>query len=278
MTPLASKLLRRGDEIRIELGRIIIQPASGKPVPPEWLKEHTAGLAQEILTALGLDAYEFCGYTTGHYGYGPHKAPGVTLQFRSPTTDASSYVIFNAELTRCRNVGSAKKGTALPKGHFRISRRSHFYRFWKSTGLPEPKRLSSFHDYMGNLKGILFTAIVQNERMDAASLCPLSVPSSLVRDAMLPGKLRATPGHLPDNFRTRIPDKDSAQRQRAQAFQAEQTTCDENYGNKVIREHGLTGVGTPPHQHKRPETQSDDEWIADYSSEDTSTPSTYSPK
>ncbi|MCY1541276.1 hypothetical protein D9M68_769570 [compost metagenome] len=118
---------------------------------------------------------------------------------------------------------------------------------------------------MGNLKGILFTATVQNERMDASSLRPLTVPACLVHDAMLPDKLRATPGHLPDNFRTRMPDKDSAQRQRAQAFQAEQTTCDQNYGNKVIREHGLTGVSIPPRRHKRPEAQSVDEWTADYS-------------
>ncbi|MDH4560209.1 hypothetical protein [Pseudomonas sp. BN411] len=267
MTPLASKLLRRGDEISIELGRIIIQPASGKPVPPEWLKKHTAGLAREILTALGLEAYEFCGYTTGHYG--PHKAPGVTLQFLSPTTDASPYVIFNAELTRCRNVGAAKKGTALPKGHFRIGKRSHFYRFWRSTELPEPKRLSSFHDYMGNLKGILFTATVQNDRMDASSLRPLTVPSRLVHAAILPDKLQTTPRHIPDSVQTRMPDKDFAQSQGAHAFQAKQTTSDKNYGNKVIKGRGFTGASIPPYQHKRPEDQSVDEWLADYSGADT---------
>jgi hypothetical protein len=61
-----------------------------------------------------------------------------------------------------------------------------------------------------------------------------------------------------------MPDKDSAQSQRAQAFQAVQATCDENYGNKVIQEHGLTGVGIPPRRQKRPEDQSEVEWLADY--------------
>ncbi|MDR3428220.1 hypothetical protein [Silvimonas sp.] len=237
MESLASRLLGRGDEICIEQGQIIIHAASGKPVPREWLSKNAPCLVQEILAALGTAvAYEYCDYTTGSYG--KHKAGGVTLQFQSLLTCAKAYVIFNAELTRSRTTKAAKKGTPLPKGHFRIGKRSHFYQFWKSTGLAEPKRLSSFHDYMGNLKGILFTAKLQYNRMDAGTLKPLSISAHVVRAAFMPDFPRTISGHAPGNCQAKVPDKGLAQDQRTQAFQAKWATCGEDYGNTASRRRG----------------------------------------
>ena len=48
----------------------------------------------------------------------------------------SVYAVFNADLTRQRNTTTAKAGALLPKGQFRIGKRSHFYKFWMGTGLP----------------------------------------------------------------------------------------------------------------------------------------------
>ena len=81
MECLATKLLSRGDTVSIEQGRLIIQSASGKPVPVEWLIESTPEVCRAILKESGLDAFEYVSYHTGHYG--KHKAPGVTLQFVS---------------------------------------------------------------------------------------------------------------------------------------------------------------------------------------------------
>lgn len=266
MASLTSRLLARGDEICIEQGRIIIHTASGKPVPPEWLIKNAACLIREILAATGeaADTYEYCDYTTGNYG--KHKAGGVTLQFLSPLTGARPYVIFNVELTRSRTTRAAKKGTPLPKGHFRFGKRSLFYHFWKATGLAEPRRLSSFHDYMGNLKGILLTATVQNDRIDASTLRPLSVPTHIVYAALMSDTARTNPGHVPDNLRTKLPDKDFGQSQRRQAIQAERATCGKDHDNTANRGNGFKEVGLSLHQCKKPQDQSNEEWLAYYES------------
>ncbi|MBV7573569.1 hypothetical protein KW846_12800 [Pseudomonas sp. PDM32] len=253
-------------EICIEFGRLVILPTSGAPVPQHWFQEHSSGLIREILTTLGIEAYEYCSYTTGYYD--KHKAAGVTLQFESAISDSTPYAIFNAELTRSRSTKTAKKGSPLPKGHFRISKRRHLYRFWKSTGLPEPKRLAALHDYMGNLAGILFTADWvkgRENRMDAGSLLPLSVSAGEIRKAFLPDNLRTTPGQAPDNIQTRLPDKDSALSLENRGLQPIPTTCHENHGKAVISERRDKGAGSSPPQRQTPQEQHWEDWLDEYS-------------
>lgn len=260
------KLLSRGDELSIERGRLVIHPASGKPIPQKWFREHSQDLIREILTTLGIEAYEYCNYTTGHYG--PRKLPGITLQLLSVVARDSVYAIFNADLCRERNTKAGAKGSPLPKGHFRVGKCSHLYRLWLSTGLPEPKRLAALHDYMGNLAGILFLADGvegHKNRMNAGSLHPLSIPVLEVRKAFLPDNPRTTSGHAPDNFRTKPPDKEPTQGPMRWGFQPKPTTCRENYGEAVIGEHEYTGAGLSPPQRKIPQEQSYEEWLEDYS-------------
>lgn len=223
----------------------------------------------------GVSLWAGCSYTTGHYG--SRKMPGITLQFQSAVTDENTYAIFNAELTRSRSTEAGKKGAPLPAGHFRVGKRSHFYRFWQSTGLPEPKRLAALHDYMGNLRGILFTADVtegHQNRLDAGSLLPLSVPASDVLRAFLPDSLRTVPGQVPDNIQTRVPDKDAAQALAVRGFQPKATTCHGDYGKAVISEHGNKENSSSSLSPRRPEEQSIEEWLADYSSPDDYTQAT----
>lgn len=264
MTITVGKLLIRGDEISIELGRLIISPSSGKHVPQEWLQEHSSALLREILVTLGLDAYEYGGYSTGWYDH--HKAPGVTLQLPSFVEGLDTHAIFNAKLTRDRTTKAGAKGSPLPKGHFRIGERSHLYRFWQSTGLSTPKRLSSLHDYMGNLRGILFTAdkvAGRKNRLDAGSLRPLSITSAEVRKAFQPDNGRTTSGQATDNSRTEVPDKNSAPAQQKRGFQEKPTAGTESHGNAVISTCGYTAVRSPVHSCKRPEEQTSEEWLAD---------------
>jgi hypothetical protein len=239
------KLLSRGDEVCIERGRLVIRSASGKPVPPDWLQAHSPSLIREILTAIGIDAYEYCGHTTGRYGRG--KWSGLTLRFSSSVTHTDAYTFFNVELNRSRDTKAGKAGTPLPAGHFRVGKKHDFYRFWEATGLPMPKRLSSFHDYLGNLQGILFTADItkgHENRLIASSIHPLSVAAEEVRKAFLPDNSQTTARQVPDNSRTRVPDKDSAPALDPWGFQPESTTCAGDYGNKVISKRGNTGVGS----------------------------------
>jgi hypothetical protein len=262
---LVTKLLSRGDTVSIQQGRLIIQPASGKPVPVEWLIESTPDICRAILKASGLDAFEYIGYHSGHYG--KHKAPGVTLQLVSVVTGEAAYAIFNADLTRQRTTAKGVAGTALPKGQFRVGERSHFYKFWQSTGLPLPKRLAAFHDYMGNLKGIMFTGTVLDGRLQAGNISPLGVPAKHVLTTILPDNCHTTPGQLPDKPQTSQPDNETAVSHATQGFQPIQTACVSNHGNTVISKQGnkVSPINslTP---RKTPQDQSVDEWLADYES------------
>ncbi len=199
MECLAMKLLSRGDMVCIERGQLAIQPASGKPVPPQWIAEHAPDICRAILTAADLDAFEYVGYTTGHYG--KHKASGVTLQFVSVITGENVYAIFNADLTRQRTTAGGKAGAPLPKGQFRVGKRSHFYKFWLSTGIPV-RRLSDFHDYMGHLSGILCAGNIVGDRIDVGTLRPVSLSEAEI--AVLPDTIptpsrQARPTKKPSN-------------------------------------------------------------------------------
>lgn len=208
MTVSIRQLLSRGDEVCIERGRLEIRPVSRKPVPPDWLQEHSPTLIREILIAIGIDAYEYSSCTTGRYS--PRKWPGITLQFSSSVTHADAHAFFNVELTRSRDTKAGKAGTPLPTGHFRVGKGSHFFRFWEATGLLMPKRRSSFHDYLGNLRGILFAADItegHENRLITRSILPLSVSAAEVCKAFLPDNCQTIARQEPD----KQPDKSAGQ-------------------------------------------------------------------
>lgn len=261
---LLAALVKRGDVVSIEQGRLAISPASGKSVPADWLQTQSPILLREILAALSIDAYEYVSYSTGLYGR--IKAPGLTLQLASIVTGNNAYTIFNADLSRDRTTKAGVKGTPLPKGHFRIGRRSHFYKFWHSTRLPLPKRLSSLHDYMGNLQGILFTADKvqdQKSRLDAGSLAPLSITAAEIRNAFQPDSNRTVSGQTTDNHQTTMPDKNLPQAHINQCSQRSSATCATNHGETVISTHDNRVITSPTPAHKKPEEQTTDAWLAD---------------
>ena len=267
MTVTVGKLLSRGDEISIELGQLVIRPSSGKDVPEEWLQKHKPALLREILHTLGIDAYEYGGYSTGKFGH--QKAPGVAMQLPSFVDGLDTHAIFNVELNRERTTKAGAKGSDLPKGHFRVGKRSHLYRFWQSTGLRTPKRLSSLHDYLGNLRDILFTADLvagQTNRLDTASLRPLAIAFAEVRNAFQPDNCQTIPGQAAGNCRTKVPDKDSAPPQQNQGLQRNQTTGAENHGKTVISTDVYTAANVSTQPIKRPQEQTVEEWLTDYSS------------
>lgn len=263
--PNAKYLIARGDRLSIEQGQLVIRAASKKPVSQDWLDAHKSGLLHEILLAMHMDAYVYHYYTTGKYVKGKG---GVTLQFSSIVRGARAYVIFNAEVTRSRNVGDAKAGQKLPKKHFRVKPGSEFIRFWLATGLRQPKRLSSFHDYMGKLKTLLFTAPVQDERMDARKLQPLSISSEAIRGALLPDNRQTVSGQAPDKNQTSQPDKHLVTAQQSRAIQPDSPAGPNYHGNKVTSICGYRTARTTPSPTNDPKEQTVDDWLDEYSSAD----------
>ncbi|WP_281211907.1 hypothetical protein [Pseudomonas fulva] len=251
--------------VSIERGQLVIQPASGKPVPPEWIAANTARLCREVLTAVGMDAFEYIGYSTGHYG--KSRVAGVTLQFVSVLSGQSVYAVFNADLTRQRNTAAGKAGALLPKGQFRIGKRSHFYKFWLSIGLPLPERMQRFCKCMGKLSSILLAGEVNQDRFDVQSLHPVTITTDQLRLSVLghkEGTTRAQAGHKEG---TTSGHKETAPAQAPPGLQPNQTTCVSNHGNKVIRMCGNKDISnTPIPTHRAPQDQTVDEWLADYSS------------
>lgn len=249
----------------IELGRLVIRPDSGKPVPQDWFHKHSLTLIREILTKLGIEAYEYDSYSTGYYGR--HKAPGVTLQLPSVISGLDTHAIFNADLTRNRNTKAGAKGSPLPQGHFHIGKRSHLFNFWQSSGLPFPKRLSSLYDYMGNLQGILLSGTLvadHRNRLNAGSLRPLSITADEIRRAFTPDNNRTMTKQLTDYNQTKLPDKSAAPTQQKQGIDAKRATGEANHGKAVISECGYTVVSSSLVSRKRPQDQTSDEWLNDY--------------
>ena len=171
---LLNRMLTRGDIISVFGGRLCITPASGKEIPNDWMKENQLTLIQQCADQLGIDAYLYESYTTGHYGDRKHE--GVTLTFTHLSSGASAFACFNANLKRQRNTKGSRKGKLLPEGQFSVPIKGAFYTFWLASGLKPPESATRFYDRMGRLSPIVFTAEVRkNERLDNQSIRPISI-------------------------------------------------------------------------------------------------------
>ncbi|MEE1923555.1 hypothetical protein V0R50_19280 [Pseudomonas sp. 148P] len=261
MASMLIRLLNKGDEVSIDVGRLAIRPKSKKVVPKEWLDEHSEEIIKDILSVLEIDAYQYYDYGADYYG--PKRSPGVTLHFRSVVKRTHAYVIYNADLSRSRNTVTGQKGGRLPPGQFRIkNQRWGFHKFWERSGLKFPPRLSSFHDYMGNLKGILFIADGSDsgsERLDKKTLRPLSVTAEEIERALLADNSLTMSSQKADSFRTNLPDKEFAPGHGKQGSQARLNTCSSPHGKAVNRSRGV--VHHFPTQETPPKFQENEEWL-----------------
>ncbi|QJP98626.1 hypothetical protein [Pseudomonas fluorescens] len=265
MECLATKLLSRGDTVSIELGQLAIQPASGKPVPPEWMDQKALEICRSVLAAIGVDAFRYEGYSTGRYG--EHKSAGVTLRFTSVVTGKTAYAIFNVDLTRKRTTVGGKAGAPLPAGEFRVGERSHFYKFWRGTGLPLPERMQRFHKCMGKLSSILLAGELSKDRLNVQSLQPLTITADQAHRAFLGNNLGTTWAQLGHKEGTRSGHKETAADHEKRGPQPISTTCSSNYESKLTRrDDNKTAPITDLPSPKPPQEQSVDEWLEAYSS------------
>src|SRR5690606_34265419 len=117
-----------------------------------------------------------------------------------------------------------------------------FYKFWMRTGLRFPPRLSNFHDYMGNLKGLLFVAPVQNGRFINKKISLLEIETDTIRQAFFPNNIQTSSVQYPFNIRTRNTYKESALSLTDKGSQPIQSTCAPNRGNTATSKNGYPGV------------------------------------
>lgn len=293
---LLTNLIRRCDLLAVEAGQIVLLPASGDQATADsWLREHYSEVLAEILATTGRRAFRYHSYDVGRYG--SKLGSGITLQFSDEVTEQGYFCCFNVSLTRDRSTRFGKSGDPLPGRQFRASKNTKFTKFWQRSGLPLPRgRSAAFHDYMGNLRGVVLTGCLaegHNEKLDKDSVEVLSIAFAEIMSALhadsgcgdsagqQPDSIRTTAGQYPDKTRSRTPDKHPAPAQEPRAFQPISTTGENNYGNKVNGNKGKGNTGNPyplsPHLSGiykiDPKHQSIDDWLGDYSRPDpTSSP------
>ncbi len=256
------QLLRKRVNLSIERGRLVIDGPMSE-YQRSWFDKHKNSFLQTIVNKQQSNVFTYDGYTTGRYD--TQNYSGITLSFINLLTGESCYAIFNACLDRKRTTIHGKKGAALPKGHFSVGKRSLFYKFWLKTGLDTPRRLSSFHDYMGKLEGLLFEFdIMEGEKLNKESAAMLSLEYEELKKLIITDNIPTTLGQVTDNSQTISSDKVIKLAHNNKDFQAEQTTGQINYGlsykgSTDIRESISSVNNTIPISN-----QTDEEWLNDY--------------
>lgn len=261
-----TNLLARGDIVRIEDGCLQICPKSGQPVPKDWIKTRESELIAQILEVTGKKGFRFLRHTTGNYT--KHLAGGVTLHFLDCVTGESPCVTFNANLKRDRKSKYGKKGDPLPAGRFKVGPGSKFIQFWKRAGLALPIRLSSFHECMGKLKGIVFQASYRSRnQLLKDSLTPLTVTYQEILKAsgiaIFPDMHRSNILLGANNLPTRCADKELAHSERKQGIPADSGACADHSGQRTKGD-ADNAIPIPPSPSNSAREQSNAEWLRDY--------------
>lgn len=268
---LLKRLLERGDDVEVLGGQLKISPASGEPVPSEWLAGHQRQIQVELAGVLGIPLFRYVGYTVGNYGC--HRASGITLRFEVFPDYIPGYCVFNVDLARARNTKNGAAGNPLPDGQFRPRPGGEFVKFWNRTGIKHPDRRGKYHQHMGNLKHIIFTGEILDEKIKKSTLAPLTISADDLRDIF-----RTYEGQYRDNEGTNPKDKKMQTGQQRRTLQASSTTGQSDHGNTEISKEGVkvfqiicsrcAGEGCPwckgKTNIKPPQDQSTEEWLSDF--------------
>lgn len=228
----------------------------------------------------------FESFSTGIYGRG---YAGLTIHFESASTGEIYYCVFNVNLHRVRTSKHGKAGARLPAKQFRVGKRHSFYKFWLETGLPMPSRLGSFHDYMGNLSKLQFSANLVSGK--PGRVCSASLRRSSTRDLCPTSRIHEhtdkahTSGiQRPDTCQTNYPYNETEVIPSGWAFPAHSSTCLPCYEDKSISNTETSNSALAYSSHPErvgvllsnvrkevceaagidPRKQTNEEWLADY--------------
>lgn len=270
---LTCRLLNRGDSVQIVAGRLTIESASGKDVPGDYLSTNREQLIREILEISGKTGFYYTGYSTGNYAVkGEIRKGGVTLNFANALNGDYACVTYNANLTRERSSEFGEEGSPLPRGHFRVKRNNQFCKFWLSLDLPLPRRLSSFHDYMGKLKQLVLSCEIDpannkviDKRIALLTITVEELLSTLSKPSNYPDSARTTHGQRTDKVRTRSTDKELSKAQQLHGFKPDLSACTNKCElSKQVNACTRANVVSIISKDKKPEDQTIDEWLSDY--------------
>ena len=250
--------------VEIVDGQLSVQRPDGSAVPKKELKNHRHELLRQIASRCNLRLFTYDSYDTGRFSGGAYA--GVRLTFLDLKTGEPHSVFYNARLTRDRSTRHGRKGSPLPKGQFRVDRKSKLIRLWLRLHLPLPSKLSTMHERMGKLKSIIvFASLDSNQKLDKDSIIAANICAQHIQQGSPPTANHSTiPPQMTDTFRTRVSDKhqpeDTARRE-AQRFS---TTGKDNH---VLSNQEDTNIRYLRPENKRPTDpteQSIEEWLADY--------------
>ena len=221
------------------------------------------------------------------------KQSGLCLQFVNVANDESYHAVFNVVLERTRSSIHGACGSQLPKGRFTVKKRSAFAKFWTTTGLGEPRRLSELYKCIGRLSNLYFTAELNNDsqKLVNASIQPINLTSAYLntliggnevanlRQASDKEVARVSDKNVRQPDATRTRDKGNATRLNLSGVEphlqcvdksvrvndttSQNTTGQRNYelSNKGRTDKDST---SPLLKRKPPQEQTNDEWLADY--------------
>lgn len=265
MKSLLARLIERGDTVCVENGKLCISSLSGNDVPADWYKRHYDELVSALAVIFTQPVLIYEDHSVGRYG--PGKWPGMLINFHCVKFDESLYSIFNVDLSRARTTSYGKAGDALPRGQFRVGNRSSLVKLWRRLDLDMPPRLSSFHDYMGNLKSRLLTfEQKEGNKVKSTDLLALNVSAREILEALVNAtdKPLTSNSQNSDKCQTRTPYKKMSESRISNGVSENQTTCSANHIKS-----------NQDKEDKRANTnaslislmdQSVDEWLADYDS------------
>lgn len=203
-------------------------------------------------TIVLISHLNYLSYSTGSFGVG--KYDGICLQFICENTGSDYHVFFNAHIRRVRKVGNHQIGSILSKNRFRVGQRSAFFKFWISTSLPFPPRLTAFSDYMGNLKKLKFMGEISSaNRIKAQSLKP-----------MYKNNIQTSSKQISNNFQTIQTNKYVHE---YQAIKGLQRNLNEEEKYCVLSNQVQTNTSDASFlvdEAKRIENQSNEEWLSEY--------------
>jgi hypothetical protein len=288
---LTNALLKKGDNLALCNGQLIITPLSGQPVPRAWLATNRTKIMCEIAHQSNQSIFTYSYYQTGIYNSG--LSPGVMMKFGDLLTGEEAYAVFNATLKYQRATKSKKAGDSLPDRHFHIRDRAAFYNFWMKTDLDIPRRFSEWHKSMSKLKHVYFVAEKKSgDKLANNSIQPLSLSSAVIQQ-LFGDNTATSERQASDNMATGNGDKEWRQgmvtsngdkdiavgkatnglkpypkcvSNEVRVFESagEISACT---SNRVLSNQVMTCNVIPLTPNKKaPEEQSNDEWLQDYDS------------
>lgn len=152
---LIETLINRGYAIRIENGELSIANIKGELAPQDWLETKKIRILGEISTAIKTPLFLYSDYQVGKtIGQSCER---LDLNFLNCEDNEDIKLFFNVDARRGKTTNKGLKGSALPKGRFKVGKRSALAKLWHQLKLEQPRKACEYHNKLHLLKPLIFT-------------------------------------------------------------------------------------------------------------------------